>query len=44
MHGVRELTTDELAAVCGGATNKGSLPRPEPSPVDLIIKWILSHV
>jgi bacteriocin-like protein len=43
MHEVRELTTEELAAVQGGATNQnnGSLPHPKPSPVDDIIRWIL---
>jgi hypothetical protein len=42
MHGVRELTTAELAAVQGGATNKSSLPHPEPSPLDRIIQWVRS--
>jgi bacteriocin-like protein len=41
MRDIRELTTDELSAVQGGATNKSSLPHPEPSPVDRIIQWIL---
>jgi hypothetical protein len=44
MHAVRELTAEELTAVCGGATNNGSLPRPAPSPVEQIVKWILSHL
>ena len=39
---VRELTTDELSAVYGGATDNGSLPHPQPSPVDRIIQWILN--
>jgi hypothetical protein len=41
----RELTTDELSAVRGGATNSnnGTQP-PQPTPVDLIIKWIRSHL
>ena len=42
MHVLRELTTDELSAVHGGATN--SNPHPQPSPVELIIKWIVSHL
>ena len=44
MHVVRELTTDELSAVHGGATNSKGGFHPEPSPVDQIIKWILSHL
>jgi len=42
MHDVRELTTDELSAVRGGATNNSSLPHPGPSPVDRILQWILN--
>ena len=44
MQVVRELTTDELSAVRGGATNNGSPPRPAPSPVEQIVKWILNHL
>jgi bacteriocin-like protein len=44
MHDDRELSIDELSAVYGGATSRdgGSLPHPQPSPVDQIIKWILN--
>jgi hypothetical protein len=42
MHDIRILTTDELSAVCGGATAGGSgLPHPQPSPLDRILQWIL---
>jgi bacteriocin-like protein len=43
MHDDRELSIDELSAVYGGATSTdgGSLPHPQPSPVDQIIKWII---
>jgi hypothetical protein len=41
----RELTTDELSAARGGATNSNnSPPPPVPSPVDVIVKWIFSHL
>jgi hypothetical protein len=41
----RELTADELSAVRGGAKNlDNSPPPPAPSPVDVIIKWIRSHL
>lgn len=39
----RELTIDELSAVCGGATAKdGTLPHPQPSPFQQIIAWIVN--
>jgi len=44
MNDVRELTVDELAAVNGGATNNGRGLSPPPSPVEVIIKWILNHI
>ena len=41
----QELSIDQLSAVIGGMTsNGGSLPHPQPSPVDVLIKWILSKL
>jgi hypothetical protein len=42
MHDDRELSIDELSGVMGGATSSrdGSLPHPQPSPLDRIIQWI----
>ncbi len=42
----QELSIDQLSSVVGGATNNnnGSLPHPKPSPVDVLIKWILSKL
>ena len=40
----QELSIDQLSGVVGGMTNNnnGSLPHPKPSPVEVLIKWILS--
>ena len=40
----QELSIDQLSGVVGGMTNNnnGSLPYPKPSPVEVLIRWILS--
>ena len=40
----KELSIDQLSAVIGGmaSTGNGSMSHPKPSPVDELIKWILS--
>jgi len=45
MHNDQELSIDQLSGVVGGMTSNqnGSLPYPKPSPVDQLIKWILSQ-
>jgi hypothetical protein len=42
----QELTIDQLSAVNGGTANtgNGSLPHPKPSPVEVLIKWILGKL
>jgi hypothetical protein len=39
----QELSIDQLSGVVGGATNtnNGSMSHPKPSPVDVLIKWIV---
>jgi hypothetical protein len=37
-----ELSGEELDAVSGGVSNDA--PRPQPSPADRIIQWILSQI
>jgi hypothetical protein len=42
----QELSIDQLSIVNGGAASigNGSLPHPNPSPVEVIIKWILGKL
>ena len=42
----QELNIDQLSAVIGGraSNNNGSLPYPKPSPVEVLIKWILGKL
>ena len=44
MRNDQELSIDQLSAVIGGATSNqnGSLPYPKPSPMEVLIKWILA--
>lgn len=44
MHRDRELTTDELSVVYGGASSAvNPLPHPQPSPWDRLVHWFLSN-
>jgi hypothetical protein len=42
----QELSIDQLSGVLGGMTsnNNGSLPYPKPSPMEVLIKWILGKL
>lgn len=42
----QELSIDQLSAVIGGmaSNSNGSLPHPKPSPVEVLIKWILGKL
>lgn len=42
MKDVRELTAGELSTVVGGMRNNP--PPPAPTPLDLILKWIKTHL
>ncbi|MGH6707618.1 MAG: hypothetical protein ACREEK_01485 [Bradyrhizobium sp.] len=46
MRNDQELNIDQLSAVIGGMTSNrnGSLPYPKPSPVEVLIKWILGKL
>ncbi len=45
MHNDQELSVDQLSGVVGGMppNRNGTMPYPKPSPVDQLIKWILSQ-
>jgi hypothetical protein len=42
----QELNIDQLSSVVGGMTDNrnGSLPYPKPSPMEVLIKWILGKL
>jgi hypothetical protein len=42
----QELSIDQLSGVVGGMTDNrnGSLPYPKPSPMEVLIKWILGKL
>ena len=46
MHKDQELNIDQLSGVVGGMTDNrnGSLPYPKPSPIEVLIKWILGKL
>ena len=40
MNDIRELNTDELTTVYGGATSMTNpLPNPQPNPWDRLVNW-----